>query len=133
MHPLKRLYYKLPVTCKDTGEYCRNYQEYLNSEHWRLLRDRFFKSKYFRSKTICGGIEGKCICCKVPGKSLELHHLTYRRLGRERIWDLIPLCRDCHQRTHEVIDQLTKEGKTNILRAKSWKTVKKENKWKNSK
>jgi hypothetical protein len=35
----------------------------------------------------------------------DLHHRTYRRLGREADADLIPLCRTpCHQRVHQILE-----------------------------
>ena len=40
---------------------------------------------------------------------MNLHHLTYERLGRENISDLRVLCPDCHK---EVTDLHWKMGKT---------------------
>lgn len=33
--------------------------------------------------------------------SIQVHHLTYDRLGRERPEDLLPLCISCHKREHK--------------------------------
>lgn len=65
------------------------YQVYLHSEHWADVKQRFRESK--RPKT--------CIVCNYP--KIELHHISYDKLGEERIdKDIIPLCRKCHQKIH---------------------------------
>ena len=42
--------------------------------------------------------------CQTPGclseGPLEVHHLTYARVGRERPDDLVVLCEDCHAAAH---------------------------------
>ena len=41
----------------------------------------------------------RCAHCQARVR-LDVHHLTYERLGRERPADLIALCRRCHDRVH---------------------------------
>jgi hypothetical protein len=41
----------------------------------------------------------RCQRCGVRGP-LDVHHLTYRRLGRERPGDLLALCESCHGALH---------------------------------
>ena len=61
---------------------------YLQSDHWRSVKSRF---------------EGvPCVCCGATEK-IELHHVTYCRLGKERDEDLRPLCSECHEWVHEQI------------------------------
>jgi hypothetical protein len=43
----------------------------------------------------------KCVKCS-SSKKLQLHHLTYVRLYKELLRDVVTLCRDCHQTGHEV-------------------------------
>jgi hypothetical protein len=43
-----------------------------------------------------------CYCCGDTSKPKDLHHRTYKNLGNERLWDLVPLCRPCHDRVHEI-------------------------------
>lgn len=31
----------------------------------------------------------------------DLHHRSYKRIGKERLHDLVPLCRPCHEETHK--------------------------------
>jgi HNH endonuclease len=58
---------------------------YLRSAHWRVRRAR--------SIALAGG---RCERCGKAGR-LEVHHLTYARLGRERDRDLRALCHRCHR------------------------------------
>jgi len=39
---------------------------------------------------------GKCQKCGATGEELQVHHLTYARLGNEKGSDLIVLCKPCH-------------------------------------
>lgn len=41
---------------------------------------------------------------------LEIHHLSYDRLGNEDEADLIPLCRTCHENTHDDVDEMQAKG-----------------------
>ena len=46
----------------------------------------------------CGGVcEG---CGEAP--AVEVHHLTYQRVGRELLFDLVGVCRACHDAAHFV-------------------------------
>jgi hypothetical protein len=41
-----------------------------------------------------------CQKCGEKNKPLDVHHVTYDRFGKERIGDLISLCRKCHDKEH---------------------------------
>ena len=62
---------------------------YLRSLHWRTVRAQKIKEA-----------GGKCEVCGVGGK-LDIHHLTYERLGHERMSDLQILCRKHHNKRHK--------------------------------
>ena len=72
-------------------EHGLTYSEYLKTEHWQLLKQRKLASKTKYVCFVCG--------CK---KYLELHHKTYKRIGNERLMDVIWLCRNCHELTHRI-------------------------------
>ena len=77
------------------------YQEYLESDHWKDLRKRFWASKlHNRSCYVCGVKSG-----------LQVHHKSYKRIGREKLHDLLLLCGGCHTETHK----LDKERTNGIL------------------
>jgi 5-methylcytosine-specific restriction endonuclease McrA len=78
-----------------------NYDEYMRSEAWSRKRTQAIEHAKGRCQT-CGETQG-----------LEVHHLTYTRLGREKMEDLQVLCGGCHSLEHEnkyrARDELSKE------------------------
>lgn len=66
-----------------------SYKEYLRSDHWRRVRERYYQSKP-KECWVCGATDG-----------VTLHHQTYERLGEERMHDLVPLCGPHHDRFHK--------------------------------
>lgn len=69
-------------------------EKYLTSEHWLVVRQARleYDSKRCRS---CGG-----------NKILQVHHLSYKNRGDEKISDLITLCKLCHLELHRGIRDL---------------------------
>lgn len=70
------------------------YLAYLKSPRWQQMR-----------RTLARSASAQCFCCeRIPrsGWSLDLHHLTYERLGNELPTDVVPLCRSCHDIVHEM-------------------------------
>jgi hypothetical protein len=65
------------------------YAAYLRTAYWRGRRVRAL----LRSG-------GQCQVCYADDRPLEVHHLTYQRLGWETDADLIVLCGPCHAREH---------------------------------
>lgn len=86
------------IVCEDTGEIVKSYTAYLKSKHWRLFKKTFKASKYSKKR---------CYICHKE-KSIHLHHLTYERIGKEKLTDVIELCRCCHRNVHKALDK----GKT---------------------
>ena len=74
---------------------------YLQSPEWHILKNqRLIIANY------------KCECCGATTQ-LECHHITYERLTREHIEDLVILCggsNGCHQKIHNLLgyDRTTK-------------------------
>jgi hypothetical protein len=52
-----------------------------------------------RRRRAIGRAGRRCQRCGAPGP-LDVHHLTYARLGRERPGDLLAVCESCHQALH---------------------------------
>lgn len=65
-----------------------SYAEYLDSPHWRKLRVRFAASDQPQD----------CMCGET--ERLQLHHMTYERVGAEELSDLMWLCKTCHAMVH---------------------------------
>jgi hypothetical protein len=76
--------------CEDTGETADNYPEYLETDHWKLLRMKVFADR----KGICE------ICGLHMVRGFQAHHKTYERVGHENIEDLMLLCNRCHRNQH---------------------------------
>jgi len=94
-------------------KYLRNneitYLEYLQTDHWKDIRKRFWLSKLHH---------GECQVCGAK-TNLQVHHKTYKRIGKEHLNDLCLLCSKCHTKTHELDKRRTKgilRGATKRLR-----------------
>lgn len=70
------------------------YREYLLSEHWKATRNAARHRAGYRCQRC-----GKQYEPAERGK-LNVHHLSYDRLGAERDEDLEVLCRPCHASGH---------------------------------
>lgn len=64
------------------------YAEYLETEHWKLVRH-----------SALNRIGHACQVCKSRG-DLHVHHNSYERRGEELESDVIVLCADCHALFH---------------------------------
>ncbi len=68
---------------------------FLKSEQWKDLRIACLA----RDKA-------KCVVCGKRDLSNDAHHIRYRRRWCEtRVEDLRTLCRGCHKKVHEIMDQ----------------------------
>jgi hypothetical protein len=74
------------------------YRGYIASREWTQKKDEYARSKMQKS----------CWCCGAHDVLLDTHHLTYKRLGKERLTDLRKVCRHCHKGIH------------NLARRKGW-------------
>lgn len=90
------------VVCNDTKEVFTDYNEYLKSKHWTALKTRYKESKLYKS--------GKCVLCGC-NNNINIHHKSYKRLGHERLNDLIVLCQSCHKQLH---DRYTNKASSHI-------------------
>lgn len=72
----------------------QSYPEYLRSPRWADVKRRYGADLGRPQDCICGETEG-----------LQLHHLTYERVGSEDLSDLTPLCRNCHAMIHTLVER----------------------------
>lgn len=72
----------------------REYYDYINSEAWIELRRRYLRSR----------LSTDCYVCHAPYEhTFQLHHRTYRRVGKERIGlDVVFVCTECHKIIHAI-------------------------------
>lgn len=85
-----------------------DYAAYIRSPEWAAVRRKYWASKMPKACYICGGTD----------RPMDLHHRTYKNLGRERLMDLVPVHPGCHKRIHEV------HGKRTNQRQGLWKSTK---------
>lgn len=91
MSDIKKSRY-FPVYDVESPELCvgwMNYEEYLVSPTWAARKALYLD--FFNYK---------CFICRDAPRSLDMHHLHYRTLGNERTFDIIPVCRRCHDALH---------------------------------
>ena len=68
--------------------------KYIRSRAWARLR-----------RLVLGRAGGRCESCgKIPlvgfDGALQVHHITYERLGAEPLEDLVAVCAGCHLWAH---------------------------------
>ena len=121
---------KFPIRVKGDPKPYNSYAEYLKSNHWIDFRRSVLKRRSKRARKV--GKLLRCYCCETPTQNLELHHRTYKRIGRELPHDVEPVCRECHQRIHNFIKEKC-SAKTyspvflgTLLKKLSWREVRKE-------
>jgi predicted nucleotidyltransferase len=74
------------------------YEKYLETPHWKafrtlVLEEQLKRVGYNRCER-CGKTNPR------DDVELHVHHLTYERLGKERIEDTEVICRKCHHEEH---------------------------------
>ena len=69
-------------------EFWAKYEAYRQSEKWKNIR----KKVLLRSSGICEGCLDK--------KATQVHHLSYKHIENEFMFELVAICDDCHDRYH---------------------------------
>lgn len=106
---------KYPIVCDDTREICNTYSQYLKSKHWLLIKAKYKNSKLNKQCSVCGVIKEQ--------SKMHHHHKSYKRIGNERLTDIIMLCDECHSKTHNLLNNKASQ-KTNLWNAhKKYKRV----------
>jgi len=67
-----------------------DYKAYLYSEKWKKKRKKILKRDNFTCQD-CGS-----------KNHLQVHHLTYKNIGNERLNELITVCAHCHKKRHNL-------------------------------
>ena len=81
------------------------YSEYMLSDDWKSRRALYFADSE---------LPKVCLVCGVD--EVELHHMTYERLGFELLTDLAPLCHLCHAKLHRMDPDAGRRGGLSALR-----------------
>lgn len=85
-----------------TGRHSQEYLAYIASPEWSVKR-----------RNAIGRAFNRCARCgqQFHIENLEVHHLDYERLGRERDEDLMVVCKSCHPFEDEKRAQRTRSRK----------------------
>jgi hypothetical protein len=75
------------------------YHAYIRSPEWAEKKRRYRASD----------LPQRCVVCNEP--KVDLHHRTYSRFKKERLTDLVPLCRAHHDEAHKLIAKENRERK----------------------
>jgi predicted HNH restriction endonuclease len=70
------------------AKFWEEYEAHLASDKWKAIRRKVLA----RCRSVCEG------CGERP--AVHVHHLTYKRLGREMLFDLAGVCKQCHEAIH---------------------------------
>lgn len=73
---------------RESQEFWEFYERHLQSPEWADLRRRVLDR--------CAGV---CEGCR-RRRAAHVHHLTYKRLGNEMLFDLVGVCKPCHDSIH---------------------------------
>lgn len=65
-----------------------SYSRYLDSKHWKSFSNKARKTR--------------CFCC-LSDRNLHVHHITYERLGKEWLTDVVTVCSECHTTIHKMV------------------------------
>lgn len=71
-----------------SAEFQKEYDAYLKTEKWRALRTKILR----RANGVCEG------CGKLA--ATQVHHLTYKHIFEEFLFELVAVCDPCHKRLH---------------------------------
>lgn len=77
-----------------------------NKSKWRSMYNSYILSQQWAEKRKAVIDRDNGICQRCEDAAIDhVHHLTYERIGRERLDDLIGLCATCHAIEHgDIID-----------------------------
>ncbi len=73
---------------QDNRQWWIDYGEYLNSIEWQQRRSKVLK----RANGICEGCGER--------SATQVHHLTYKNVRQEFLFELVAVCDPCHKRLH---------------------------------
>ena len=73
---------------RERAEWRAKYNAYMGSEQWKHKRRKVME----RDNYTCRGCG--------ENRATEIHHSTYKHLGRELLFELVAVCRKCHEIVH---------------------------------
>lgn len=80
---------------RHTEAWRRAYEQYLQSPEWKR-----------KSKLVMLRAQGICEGCR-EAEAMNAHHLSYDDVGNEFLFQLVALCRKCHEKLHGRIPSIS--------------------------
>ena len=91
-----------------SDDWWHQYNTYLQSESWKKKREKVLDRD-----------GGRCQAC-LDADAEQVHHLNYKDLGNELLFDLVAVCTPCHDRITESArkarEEVTPDDLTEIVR-----------------
>lgn len=84
----KQAYNRERMNVDVSADWWNRYNDHLNSRAWKIKRDAVLE----RDSYWCQACQSR--------KAKDVHHLSYKRMGNEPLFDLVSVCRECHQKLH---------------------------------
>lgn len=72
-------------------------ETYLKSPEWKATRAASISQH-----------DSTCCLCREKKESLDVHHLSYKNLFCEKLSEIRPVCRECHDKVHELFEKFPK-------------------------
>jgi len=72
------------IRCK-TGEKVNTLKRYYLTNHWKLITAQYLQSE----------LSKLCYKCRKSNTPEHFHHRTKKRIGNEKLTDLLPICVNC--------------------------------------
>lgn len=72
------------------NEMTEEYHQYLNTAEWHYKKEQVMK----RDNNLCQA----CL----EHKATAVHHLTYKHVYNEPLFDLVAVCEHCHKKIHDI-------------------------------
>ncbi len=99
----------------------KGYDKYISSKEWKAKRQEVFDTY--------SGYKPKCELCRNPN-DLHIHHLNYENFTKEKLGDLVILCKKCHLKlVHGSSEEERKVFNYWITRFRDSRTVNKKRKF----
>lgn len=112
MYPYEPYLSRKKIYCIDTKEMVTGIK-YCNSKHWKNLKEKVYR--HYR---------GMCQRCGeyLPFEEMVVHHRLYKRLGCEKMKDMVLYCKSCHSFVHALKEEFatTDERLRNCLKISQW-------------
>jgi hypothetical protein len=77
---------------QEAAEWWARYDAYLASDEWQRLRTRRLELDGWQCQAMMDGCEGRAV---------QVHHIRYRYVFREPLFDLASVCLSCHRTLHD--------------------------------